>query len=297
MEWNLHPRIIGACVIGFALVAGAYVLSTFGQSNFQNQAASVGATNAPRVAIEVVDTDSNGIEDWRDTFITTEPLVIEPTDSTYIPPTTLTGQLGIDFMEDYIRSKSYGPFGRDREVVVENAVNILTNQSVYKLYDTPDIIILTEAADADVVMYANTIALAITNNNLDQTETELDILGRILKTAQPAPDETAKIAEIAQAYAMIRDQTLATPVPIFLAKQHLDLINTYNAVHEGIAAMALVDADPALTLIRLRRYQDDVLGLRIALQNMYTGLEPYAALVGAEDPALLFVIFSEEFNS
>lgn len=297
MEWNLHPRIIGACVIGFALVAGAHVLSTFGQSNFQNQVASVGATNAPRVAIEVVDNDSNGIEDWRDSFITTEPLVIEPTDSTYVPPTTLTGQLGIDFMEDYIRSKSYGPFGRDREQVVDDAVDILATQSAYTLYDTPDITILANATEADVLLYANTIALAITNNDLGRTESELDILNRILKTPEPEPEETAKIAEIAEIYAKMRDQTLATPVPVPLAKQHLDLINTYHALHEGIMAMSLADDDPALALVTLKRYEDDVLGLQIALQNMYTGLEPYASLVGPQDPALLFVIFSADFNS
>lgn len=61
--------------------------------------------------------------------------------------------------------------------------------------------------------------------------------------------------------------------------------------------MALSAEDPALALIRIKRYQDDALGLRIALENMYLLLEPYASLVKPNDPALLFVVFSSEFNS
>jgi hypothetical protein len=80
-------------------------------------------------------------------------------------------------------------------------------------------------------------------------------------------------------------------------KQHLDLINTFNALHESIKAMALATEDPALALIRLKRYQDDALGLKLALENMYMTLEPYASLVKPEDPALLFAIFSPDFNS
>ena len=296
MERNLNPRVIGACLVGFAMVAGAYVLSTFGESNFKTQQAAV-IVAQPRVAIAVTDENDNGIEDWRDEFITTQPLVVEPIESTYETPTTLTGQLGVDFMEDYIRSKSYGPFGRDQTQVVEDAVDILTTESAYRLYDTPDITILPTPADADVVTYANTIALAITNNDPGGTESELDILNRILKTPEADPAETAKIAAIADAYANMRDQTLATPAPAFFVKQHLDLINSYHALYEGITAMAMANEDPALALVRLKRYQDDALGLQIALQNMYTSLVPYASLVGPTDPALLFVIFSEEFNS
>jgi hypothetical protein len=95
----------------------------------------------------------------------------------------------------------------------------------------------------------------------------------------------------------MRDATLAIPVPAFAAKQHLDLINTYHALYESISAMAISFEDPALTLIRMKRYQDDATGLDFALQNMYQSFEPYASLLGPDDPALLFVIFSPDFNS
>lgn len=297
MEWKLHPRIIGACLVGLALVAGAYVVGTFGESNFEQQTAAVATNQSPRVAIAVTDNDGNGIEDWRDEFITTAPLVVTPVESTYVPPTTLTGQLGIDFMEDYIRSKQNGPFGRDQAEVVNNAVDVLAQNSAYTLYDTPDITIISNASDANIVSYANTAALTITNNNLAGLESEINILGRALQDAEPNTAALAQVTEIANAYAAMRDNMLATPVPITFAKAHLDLINTYHALHEGINAMAQATEDPALALVRLKRYQDDATGLQLALENMYLALEPYASLVGPEDPALLFVIFSSEFNS
>jgi hypothetical protein len=61
--------------------------------------------------------------------------------------------------------------------------------------------------------------------------------------------------------------------------------------------MAISIEDPAFALIRIKRYQDDATGLQIALQNMYDTIEPYASLLGPDDPALLFVLFSSEFNS
>jgi hypothetical protein len=95
----------------------------------------------------------------------------------------------------------------------------------------------------------------------------------------------------------MRDTALEIPAPAFAVKQHLDLINTYHALHQSISSMALSGEDPALALIRIKRYQDDALGLSIALENMYDTLTPYASLLGPDDPALLFVLFSSEFNS
>ena len=296
MERNFNPRVIGACLVGFALVAGAYVLSNFGQSNWQTQPAAV-VVSQPRVAIEVLDENDNGIEDWRDEFVTTAPIIIEQGESTYKAPETLTGQLGIDFIEDLIRSKTAGPFGRSQEEVVGRAVDTLTGQAAYDLYDVPDITVLTQWEDADLLSYANTVALTITNNNIDNGRGEIDILSDALKDITPNQVYLDELNSIAKAYENMRDTALSIPVPAIAVKQHLDLINTFNALHESIGAMVTAAQDPALALVRIKRYQDDALGLQIALENMYLILEPYASLVGPDDPALLFVLFSSEFNS
>jgi len=292
------PRIIGACIIGCALVAGAYTLSNFGSSWFApTQTASVAVTESvPRAAITVTDNDQNGIEDWRDEFVTNEPIVLPQIDEAYEPPDTLTGQLGVNFIEGYLQNKTYGPFGRSQEEVIDNTVNVLTEQTAHELYDTPDITILNEWDDQDIRTYANTMALAITNNNQKQiTEGELFILSDILTNNNVG--RISELESLANTYLQMRDTSLNIPVPAFLVKEHLDLINTYHALHKDIEAMTLVINDPAFALMRLKRYEDDAAGLGYALENMYQALSPYASLVQPSDPALLFVIFSPEYKS
>lgn len=297
MNGNLNPRVIGACAVGFGLVAGAYVLTNFGAApNIQQSAAVLTSETTARAAIAVVDADNNGIEDWRDEFIDTKPIVIEPvSDEFYDAPETLTGQLGVNFIESYLRSKTHGAFGRSSDEIISDTVQVLATETAHQLYDVPDITIMTTWEDADVVTYANTMALSITNNDVADLEGELYILSDVLDKEET--DRITELETIAQVYQQMRDDALATPVPRFLVKEHLDLINTYHALHKDVAAMAITVEDPAFGLMRLKRYEDDVTGLGYALENMYQGLVPYAALVEADDPALLFIIFSPEFTS
>lgn len=91
----------------------------------------------------------------------------------------------------------------------------------------------------------------------------------------------------------MRDESLLVPVPKLFLKQHLDLINTYEAIYKDIYAMTLSLEDPAVALLRIKRYEDDALGFSLALQNMYDALEPHAGLFTANDPALLFANFNQ----
>jgi len=298
MQGIASPRIIGACIVGCALVAGAYTLSNFGSTRFAaKQTASVAAVETtPRVAIAVTDNNQNGIEDWRDEFVTNEPIVLATSTAPYEPPDTLTGQMGVNFIEGYLRAKTYGPFGRSQEEVIENTVEVLATQTAHDLYDTPDITILNDWENEDVRTYANTLAQAIINNNQDQiTESELFILYDIVTNENL--ERIEELVALSETYRQMRDTSINIPVPAFLVKEHLDLINTYHAIHKDIEAMTLAINDPAFALMRLKRYEDDAAGLGYALENMYQALVPYASLVRPEDPALLFVVFSPEYKS
>ena len=297
MQGNLNPRIIGACIVGFALVAGAYVMGNFGEPRYVAQPAAIAqAKEHTRSSITVVDIDGNGLEDWRDEFVEPEPIILDPvTPIDYEEPDTLTGQLGVNFIESYLRSKTQGSIGRTQEELIDDTVNILASETAHNLYDTPDITIIRSWEKENIATYANTLALIIMNNNIQTDENELFILGEILEK-----DKLERIAELearSEAYKKMRDETLATPVPEPMMKEHLDLINTYHAVHKDIEAMAIAVDDPAFSLLRLKRYEDDAAGLGFALANMYRALLPYASLIGPDDPAVLFVSFSPEFRS
>lgn len=123
---------------------------------------------------------------------------------------------------------------------------------------------------------------------------ELDILYEYTRTNDPALLE--EIADIATAYRNYREDTLKIPVPALLAKEHLDLINSYHALHGDISALATYEVDPAVALLRLKRYQDDVLGLRLSFENMYRAIEPYASVFQPNDSAMLLVQFSPDLQ-
>jgi hypothetical protein len=296
MKGQINPKVIGASIIGFALIAGAYTISNFGIQTEIPQPAAVSAAQAKaRAPITVLDNNSNGIEDWRDQFVTTEPVILDRATSTYTPPDTLTGELGINFMESIIRARGYGPFGRSEEEVIGDTINILSTATAHELYDTPDIQIIRPWEDQDIANYANTVAGAILKNDLPNIEGELYILQDILTS-----NNTGRITELnslAEAYKQNRDAVLATPVPAFLVKEHLDLINTLHAIHKDIEAMAAAVDDPAFALLRLKRYEDDATGLGLALENMLMGLVEYSDLFTTNDPAMLFIMFSPNQNN
>ena len=286
---RMNQKVLGAFVVGFGLVAASYTYVNFGKPRseypvYQQQVASV------RSAIPVKDNDNNGIEDWRDVFTATEPVVIGEPSASYTAPTTITGRLGVNLFEDYVRSKNYGPFGRSQEEVVTDAVNKLARDTEQIMYGLNDVSIMDTWNDTDIKNYANVMGSSILQNGKKDTDSELAILADIISNEDSSRKE--ELAVIAGFYKTMRDQALATPAPSIFTKEHLDLINVYEALYQDISAMQYSLEDPAVALLRVRRYQDDVLGLELALGNMYRALEPHANLFTSSDPAVIFGAFN-----
>jgi hypothetical protein len=285
----MNQKVLGAFIVGFALVGASYTYVNFGKPRsaypvYNQEAAPI------RSAIAVKDADNNGIEDWRDAFTVAEPVVIGEPAASYTPPTTVTGQLGIGLFEDFVRAKNYGPFGRSQEQVVTDTVNQLARETEQVIYQLGDIEILENWTDTDVRNYANIMGGSIIQNSQPDLASELEILGDIL--ANKKSERASELSVIAGFYKTMRDQALAAPVPRVFTKEHLDLINVYEALYQDITAMQYGIDDPAVTLLRVRRYQDDVLGLEFALANMYQALEPHAALFTTNDAATIFGTFN-----
>jgi hypothetical protein len=289
MLGQFNQKIVGSFLVGIALVAGAFTYSRLGLTPLP-QPASIGSTVPARIPIEITDKDQNGIEDWRDTFVTTEAVITSVATSSYELPTTVTGQLSIQFLENYIRSKYNGPFAGTKEEVIEGTVDSLTEQTAQKLLGTSDVTIMDTYTEADIKNYANAMANAILKNNVSGTANELDILNDILSNKRN--DRIEELRTISNIYKNTMEDSLNTPVPALFLKEHLDLINSYSAIHQDIEGMILSVSDPMVALVRIKRYQDDALGLKLSGENMYTALQPYTALFTENDSAVFFANFS-----
>lgn len=300
-----NQKITGAFLVGFALVFGAYTLSNFGFKK-TNQATSPGqlqqadndvyaVTSKPttRPYIEVVDADQNGIEDWQEEFVPITPVIIDTTSTavaSFTLPQTLTDQVGIQLFQSTLRAKGLGLVGPDKSQVVTETADILRNTAVKDvIYDSSSIRVI-ESSPTEIRTYANTIGQILISNNVPGVEGELVIMQRALQTEKP--ELLAKLNPIISMYKTMRDQTLATPVPRGFEKQHLDLINVYQAMYATLDGMKLAFEDPVVALLRIKRYQDDAAGLGNALQNVYMSLLPYSSLFTQDDPAFVFIAFS-----
>ncbi|MCA9359783.1 hypothetical protein KC850_01965 [Candidatus Kaiserbacteria bacterium] len=296
MEGQINSKIVGATVIGFALVAGAYTISNFGESTFpEPQPANIQATTPQqRPVIEVTDSDQNGIEDWRDVFVDTGTFSAPKTDEPYTPPTTVTGKTGIKFMEGMINSRLYAPFSKTQEEVVTNTVDSLDEVLDFKILEITDLDIMEEWDDQDIVNYANTVAATIIRHNDENVENELLVLNDILlrNNTNRVPELEANV----QIYKNLAEDTQKIPVPQIFAKQHLDLINSYQALQSDVSAMIEIVEDPLLSFVYIKHYPTDLEGLMLSLENIYLALEEYTDLFTIEDPAVLFVNFSPDYK-
>lgn len=285
-----NQKILGAFVIGLALVSGAYIANSFSFPSIP-QPISSKAPQAPlRTAIAVADDDQNGLEDWRDAFVTAEPIIIETASSTYLGPQTVTGKLGITFFEDIIRGQNYGPLGRSQEEIISDTVNELSEETNQTLYRTSDVSIMDDWTDEDIRNYGNAMGGILLRNNKSGLDSELVILNDIM--TRNKVERIPELEVIASVYKTMRDEALLVPVPSQFLKEHLDLINTYEAIYRDVSAMTLGFSDPAVALLRIKRYEEDALGLALSLENMYGSLTPYAALFSTTDSATVFAHFN-----
>lgn len=302
-----NQKITGAFVVGLALVFGAYTLSNFGFKSTpstmnENQLAktdpdvyAVVSKQSARAYMAVADADQNGIEDWQEEFVPATPVIIDSTSTavaSFDLPKTVTDQVGIQLFQSTLRAKGLGAVGPTKSQVVTETADILRNTTLKDVIYDASSIIVTENSPTNIRSYGNAIGQILISNNIPGSEGELTIMQRALQTENP--DQLEKLEPIIAMYKNMRDQTLATPVPRGFEKQHLDLINVYQAMYASLDGMKLAFADPVVALLRIKRYQDDAAGLGNALRNTYLALIPYAKLFSKDDPAFVLIAFSPQ---
>lgn len=296
MVSGVNQKIIGAIVVGVALVAGAYTLATFGIGKPMPANVSGAAVAPERVTIPVEDEDKNGVEDWRDSFFLEGATIISTVEqSSYTGPQTQTAKVAVSLIEDSIYAKNTGAFGKSKEQVVADAVAQIAENGQAKIYDPSDIIIMETWTDSDLRMYANAMGQIMINAKPPSKENEIEILKAVMLGQQK--ERLSEIAAIAKGYEMYRDESLKLPVPKPLVKQHLDLINTYEALHQDIDAFTYVVADPLQSLVYLQRYPDDALGLRLALSNIAKSLGSLGVQFEEQDSGLIFGFFLDNYQT
>jgi len=262
-----QKRISGALLLGAAFIAGALLIRSYKNPTPTTTNVAI-VTQAPeRTSIKTLDENNDGIPDWQEALLVTEALQITSTTSEYMEPETLTEQFALDFFQDMVRAENYGAFGDSPEQLVFDATDALAKEVVDELLTVDDIILSNDDSLEAQILYGELIATIIATYSQDDADNEAKILERALRIQDES--ELQQLDAIAEIYLHYLEDTKKVPVPPSLQKEHLNLLNSYQALAIDIQAMRNAFIDPMLTLLRMKRYQDDASGLYVSIVNIY----------------------------
>ena len=272
---KFNPRIFGAFLFGAGLVAFAY----FGApgpatTDAQDDLLGVVVAQAPeRSHIPETDSDKDGVPDWREQFQIGKPIVIvtDATSTKKHTEDTLTGDVAKDLLADVIEHELRGPFGTSKEMILYKASSKIAEAATDTLYTESALTTTADTSVESLRAYGNNVAAIMAADLIPEgTREELDIITDAVENEDPAVLE--ELTPIIGAYKTGRDIMLTMTVPTTMTKEHLNILNAYNALMIDTQGMYKAFDDPLYAMARLKRYHDDVLGLHNAIVILYRTL-------------------------
>lgn len=274
--------------VGVILVTGSFYVSASNETIEGD--VSVVAKPPTRNFIEPKDTDGDGVNDWAEELLADREIITQDIDTAeaYVPPSTLTERFSIKFFQDYLYSKGFETFEESKDELAEQAIENLKNEAQDIIYNIDDIVLDTDDSTEAIRRYGNRIAeitIEYTDSGVGKYD-EMSILQQAMDTNNP--DRLADLDPIINTYQQYFEQTKATPVPPSLVRQHIDLINVYNAILGDLLAMRTMFEDPLLGLLRVKRYNDDVSGLIYVYYNIDRVLRREGITYDQDEPGAMF---------
>lgn len=203
------------------------------------------------------DEDNNGVPDWQENLgaVTIKSLDENSGDSVgntdeYTPPETLTGEFSVAFMKDYLDGKISGNTIEDPEQWVGGAIEAIERSTKSKTYTRRELNIV-ETSGSSLFEYGNTLVKIVLAHPINDVNVAA-ILDQVLKTEEEELLE--ELIPIRDAYAAIVSDTLKMSVPSEIALEHVELLNSYEALLIDYDAMQYVLSDPLYPLARLKSH-------------------------------------------
>jgi hypothetical protein len=288
--------------VGVAIVASAYF--------FRGSAAASPDLNDPKAFAVAVpqriyqdekDTDGDGIRDWLEELMGTNPLVSDAngTSSAPLPAVgsstkpfvadTETKKFAISFFDDVLKTHGGRNLSdQEKQAILDSSVGRFVSLSTSTLY-TRNNIEITQTSDADSIKaYGNALGAVIVNDgkNSQKVDSELVVLAQALQDDNAS--ELAKLAPIKAGYALMIADVQKVPVPESLVNQHLLLLNSLEAIRADIDGFEKTFTDPLMSYVRFKRYLSDGQGLAKAVDGIRTGLEHEHVVYEKTEPGQFF---------
>lgn len=256
----MNVRIVLSMIVGLTMVGAAFLLAK------RPENIVISAQNSPptpiRQFIPVRDTDGNNIPDWQESFAEGTIMFSEQPQST----TTLSGQLVSSVANQLVAG------GRPTNQILADLGKQLAETNLDPQYTQDDITVSGDTSVEALRNYGNRVAaIAFLEYPLPNgVPSEVDILNKAFLYNDPKYLE--ELDFIVTSYEDMRDAMLKTTVPATLVREHLSLINVYNALAIDIKAFRHLFEDSLTATLRFRRYPADADALYLAISNLYLKL-------------------------
>ncbi len=272
---KIHPRVLIALIAGLTIMVGSFWLSSQKEPTITLEESTV--TTIPRNFIQVTDSNNDQVPDWQEALAKNTINLSEESAGT-----NYTKELVTDFAVASLAQNSSTGFNTGATLL--SASQKLQSLIIDKQYTENDINVISSNSAANLRQYGNEVAeIALSYTSAKDSPNELAILSTSL-TAN-VPEQIIKLDPIIEAYAGMRDKMLVLPVPDSLIKEHLSLINVYQAMYSDITAFRKVFEDSLPTMIRLRRFEADRQALYTAITNLYLKLDQLGIQWSSSDTA------------
>lgn len=292
-------RIGASVLVGLVIIAGTYFLrnDVTASTDIEDPRTFVAAL-PQREYQETQDTDNDGLRDWLEELIGTDPNISNASSTAPLTPKgsttpfiadTETEKFTISFFEEILKTHGGKNLSSDeKQAVFAKSMRQFSSLNTGTLYLRSNINI-SEAGNADDVRsYGNDAGGVIVEagNNPKKVEPELVILGSALEA-----DDAALLADLTiihEGYTEMISRLLDVSVPEPLIDEHLLLINSMQAVADDIDGFEKAFDDPLVAYLRTKRYASDVKGLTDAIEGIRTTLEKERVVYRAGEAGSFF---------
>lgn len=280
--------------MGVLIVLGALYVSTQSVASVEGQESAVVSASPTRASLETKDSDGDGIPDWEESLtkgisakIIASSTAAHTAGEPYVPPTTLTGKFSEAFLKDYLEGKMRGEDFSDPSRFVESAIAAIDTSTQSKRHTRAELSLIPATGES-LRTYGNEL-VSIMDRNAHRSDSEMIIVEKALE----AEDATLleQLEPLEKAYRNTLTETLRMSVPDTLAKEHVDLLNAYEAILLDIIAMQEVFTDPLYGIARMRAYERDVDSLTNALRSIGSILDAGGIRYAGDEPGKFFYIF------
>lgn len=226
------------------------------------------------------DTDEDGTDDGAevtagrnptvkgpDDAISTNPGPTKATNSTYAPEdATITGRIGKELFEQYLVKKKNGTL--DENTLIQGLINEQKDTLEPTTYQKKDILVLTTTSKELLRAYGNNLGKVLSSHPAPRGgKNELEIIKTAVDTNNP--QILNDLGVIITSYEGVVADMRKVPVPQDVVVEHLELVNSVQAVLEDIRGFQKTFSDPLVGLVSLNKYLDDI----TTLQNSFTDID------------------------